>query len=62
MELWEGRVALVTGASAGIGAVVANRLVEYGMQVVGCAKNIAKIQVRLFALFIIPTLFSSPVT
>ena len=47
MELWEGRVALVTGASAGIGAVVAKRLVEHGMKVVGCAKNIAKIQVRL---------------
>ena len=47
MGLWEGRVALVTGASGGIGAVVAKRLVEHGMQVVGCAKNIAKIQVRL---------------
>ena len=49
MELWEGRVALVTGASAGIGAVVAKRLVEHGMQVVGCAKNITKIQVRLLS-------------
>ncbi|XP_060563189.1 dehydrogenase/reductase SDR family member 11-like isoform X4 [Ruditapes philippinarum] len=44
MEKWVGRVALVTGASAGFGESIAKRLVEYGMKVVGCARNIEKIQ------------------
>ena len=48
MDRWEGRVALVTGASAGFGAAIAKRLVEHGMKVVGCARNITKIQVRMF--------------
>ena len=45
MERWVGRVALVTGASAGIGYELAERLVQHGMKVVGCARNIEKIQV-----------------
>lgn len=45
MEKWIGRVALVTGASAGFGEAIAKRLAEYGMKVVGCARNIEKIQV-----------------
>ena len=53
MERWEGRVALVTGASAGFGAAIAKRLVELGMKVVGCARNIAKIQVRFFYLIFV---------
>jgi NADP-dependent 3-hydroxy acid dehydrogenase YdfG len=44
MIRWQGRVALVTGASCGIGAAIAESLVRYGMQVVGCARNIAEIQ------------------
>ena len=39
MERWNGKVALVTGASDGIGAVVAQKLVEHGMKVIGCARN-----------------------
>lgn len=35
---------MVTGASAGIGAAVALALVERGMKVVGCARNIDSIQ------------------
>ncbi|XP_053562809.1 dehydrogenase/reductase SDR family member 11 isoform X1 [Bombina bombina] len=44
MERWKGRVALVTGASAGIGAAVARALVQHGMKVVGCARSVDKIE------------------
>lgn len=46
MERWKGRVALVTGASVGIGAAVARALVQHGMKVVGCARNVDKIEVK----------------
>ncbi|XP_033112146.1 dehydrogenase/reductase SDR family member 11-like [Anneissia japonica] len=38
-ERWIGRVALVTGASSGIGEQVARKLVGHGMKVVGCVKD-----------------------
>eukprot|EP00079_Xenopus_tropicalis_P023980 XP_012816495.1 PREDICTED: dehydrogenase/reductase SDR family member 11 isoform X2 [Xenopus tropicalis] len=44
MERWKGRVALVTGASVGIGAAVARVLVQHGMKVVGCARSVDKIE------------------
>ncbi|XP_067864286.1 dehydrogenase/reductase SDR family member 11a isoform X4 [Heptranchias perlo] len=44
MERWKGRVALVTGASVGIGAAIARALVQHGMKVVGCARNVDKIE------------------
>lgn len=47
MERWEGRVALVTGASSGIGAAIAERLVNHGMTVVGFARRADKIEVTL---------------
>lgn len=45
MDRWRGRVALVTGASVGIGAAIAKELVRHGMKVVGCARDVEKIQV-----------------
>ena len=46
IERWKGRVAIVTGASAGIGYETAKRLAHLGVVVVGCARNIAAIEVR----------------
>ena len=37
-------MALVTGASAGIGAAICRVLAERGMKVVGCARRIDKIE------------------
>ena len=44
MDRWKNRVALVTGASAGIGAAIAKVLSECGMKVVGCARRVEKIE------------------
>uniref|UniRef100_A0A3B4F8F1 Uncharacterized protein n=1 Tax=Pundamilia nyererei TaxID=303518 RepID=A0A3B4F8F1_9CICH len=41
-------LALVTGASVGIGAAIAVELARLGMKVVGCARDVGKIQVCSF--------------
>ena len=46
MERWRGKVALVTGASVGIGAEIARQLVKNGMTVIGCARTQEKVEVR----------------
>ena len=40
MEKWVGKIALVTGASVGIGAAIAEHLARSGVTAVICARNI----------------------
>lgn len=51
MERWAGRVALVTGASVGIGAAICKSLVQAGMKVVGAARGVEKVEVKLLFLY-----------
>ncbi|XP_064614297.1 dehydrogenase/reductase SDR family member 11-like [Liolophura sinensis] len=44
MERWAGRVALVTGASAGIGAALTRKLVKDGMKVAVCARRLDRLE------------------
>jgi hypothetical protein len=43
MERWVGKLALVTGASTGIGKAIVLALVNKGVNVVATARNIEKV-------------------
>lgn len=51
MDRWMGKVAVVTGASSGIGLITSEALVRHGMVVVGLARRKAKMEVRIYSIF-----------
>ena len=50
MDRWVGRVACVTGASVGIGEAICYKLLESGINVVGCARNKDKVRLHLMCV------------
>lgn len=51
MERWAGRVAVVTGASSGIGQAICTELVKHGMIVCGLTRRVDKVEQLRLTLF-----------
>ncbi len=48
MDKWQGKIVVVTGASAGIGQAILQDLVNSGLTVIGLARRVEKIDVIIF--------------
>lgn len=51
MERWVGKIAVVTGTSAGIGAAVALDLAKAGLIVIGLSRRVELVDVRFYSIF-----------